>query len=127
LNPEQIAKLTPENRVRYELLIRQQQAAQQAAQQTTQPSLQASLEEVNRLRQLQAEANQAVQQEQAKEIPMTPEERSQTVQKIQDSLKIIRNLSKVISRWYHVHKDDNRTKLFFRAVSQSSADEVTIC
>ncbi|KAI1344287.1 hypothetical protein F5Y15DRAFT_107796 [Xylariaceae sp. FL0016] len=104
LTPQQIAAMNPQQRQRYEQMMKARQA--NAAAQNS--------EEMQRLKAIGQEQHLAAAQEPLKDIPMTPEQYHETSQKIQAMVGEMTKLSKVLGRWYSVTRDDNRARMFFK-------------
>jgi hypothetical protein len=119
LNPQQIATLSPEQRAKYEQMMKAQmskagQMQLQAGQ--TQPQN----EIMARLKALGQEEQRQSMLENMPEIPMSPQEHGETASKLQ---RIVVDMSKIgrgLSKWYGLTHDDKRAKLFFRTVSSIS-------
>ncbi|KAH7252415.1 hypothetical protein BKA59DRAFT_160333 [Fusarium tricinctum] len=113
LNPQQIATLSPEQRAKYEQMMKAQmskagQMQLQAGQ--TQPQN----EIMARLKALGQEEQRQSMLENMPEIPMSPQEHGETASKLQ---RIVVDMSKIgrgLSKWYGLTHDDKRAKLFFR-------------
>ncbi|KAI0527883.1 hypothetical protein F5B22DRAFT_640859 [Xylaria bambusicola] len=101
---EQLATLTPEQRQKYEAMVRSRQSA---------PTAQMS-EDMLRLKAIGQEQHQAGVKEQLPDIPMTPEQYQDTAQKVQNMCIEMNKVSKVLGRWYSATHDDARARLFFK-------------
>jgi hypothetical protein len=125
LNPQQIATLSPEQRAKYEQMMKAQmnkagQMQLQAGQ--TQPQAgqmqpQTQNEIMARLKALGQEEQRQSMLENMPEISMSPQEHGETASKLQ---RIVVDMSKIgrgLSKWYGLTHDDKRAKLFFRTVS----------
>ncbi|KAK5631765.1 hypothetical protein RRF57_007479 [Xylaria bambusicola] len=104
LSAEQLAAMTPEQRQKYEAMVRSRQSA---------PTAQMS-EDMLRLKAIGQEQHQVGMKEQLPDIPMTPEQYQDTAQKVQNMCGEMNKVSKVLGRWYSVTHDDARARLFFK-------------
>ncbi|KAK8108418.1 hypothetical protein PG984_014219 [Apiospora sp. TS-2023a] len=108
LTQAQLASLPPDQRAKYEQLMRQHRAsAQQQPGQTNQ-------EDIERLRQIGAEEQRASNTEQLQEVPMNPEQHADMMTKIQRMVMEMSKLGRALGRWYSLTHDDNRARMFFR-------------
>ncbi|KAI0554192.1 hypothetical protein F4679DRAFT_349304 [Xylaria curta] len=103
-SPEQLAAMTPEQRQKYEAMVKNRQAA----------SANPMSEEMMRLRTIGQENYQAELKEQQPDIHMTPEQYRDTAHKIQALGVEMTKMSKLLTRWYSFTRDDNRAGLFFK-------------
>ncbi|KAI1409548.1 hypothetical protein F5Y13DRAFT_182031 [Hypoxylon sp. FL1857] len=110
LNAAQLANLPPEQRSKYEAMLKSRQAA--AAGSGAQQS-QLS-EEMQRLKAIGQEEHINAAKEPYHEIPMTPEQYSDMAQKIQSMVGEMGKISKILGRWYTLTRDDNRARMFFK-------------
>ncbi|KAI8634638.1 hypothetical protein F5Y19DRAFT_485646 [Xylariaceae sp. FL1651] len=104
ISPEQLANMPPDQRQKYEAMVKSRQSA--AASQMS--------EEMMRLKAIGQEQHQAAAKEQLSDIPMTPEQYQDIAQKIQAMVGEMSKISKVLGRWYTLTHDDARAKLFFK-------------
>lgn len=110
LTPQQEASLTPEQRARYEQILKNHGKVPAA-------NTGAAGDSLNRLKLIGQEEQRQFSQEQMVDIPMGPEEYAETAQKLK---RIVSDMSKVgrgLSKWYAITQDDARAKMFFRTVS----------
>lgn len=107
--PEQLANLTPEQKAKYEQLKKAQAQLPQAGTH--------GAAELDRLRQIGLDEQRMFNRQAMPEIPMTPEERQQTVVELQRILVYIGKVGRVLGKWYSVTRDDTRARNYFRAVS----------
>ncbi|KAJ4268784.1 hypothetical protein NW762_002852 [Fusarium torreyae] len=113
LTPQQVAALSPENRAKYEQVIKMQMM-NKAGQNQAGAQSQVNNEIMIRLKALGQEEQKQSIQEVMHDIPMTPEEHTETATKLQ---RIVVDMSKIgrgLSRWYGITRDDARAKMFFR-------------
>ena len=108
LSPEQVAAMTPEQRQKYEAIVKSRQSAQNP------PIMN---EDMQRLKAIGQEQHQAGMKEQLPDILMTAEQYQETAQRIQNMCGEMNKVSKVLGRWYSVTHDDTRARLFFKLVS----------
>jgi hypothetical protein len=111
LTPQQIAALTPEQRAKYEAMMRAQM------NKAGQMPPQGGNEILARLKALGQEEQRQSVRENDPEIPMSQQEYQETADKLK---KIVVDMSKIgrgLSRWYGLTRDDQRAKMFFRTVS----------
>ncbi|KAK8061179.1 hypothetical protein PG997_015400 [Apiospora hydei] len=108
LNQAQLASLPPDQRAKYEQLMRNHRAA---AQQQPTPSTQ---EDIERLRQIGAEEQRASNNEQLQDVLMNPEQHADMTTKIQRMVFEMSKLGRALGRWYSLTRDDNRARMFFR-------------
>ncbi|PTB46245.1 hypothetical protein M441DRAFT_128525 [Trichoderma asperellum CBS 433.97] len=109
LTPQQEAQLNPEQRARYEQILRMQGKAPAPAATGAVPS-----ESLMRLKMIGQEEQKLFAQESTPDIPMGPEEYAETAAKLK---RIVQDMSKVgrgLSKWYSLTQDDARAKMFFR-------------
>lgn len=114
LTPQQIAQLTPEQRAKYEAMMRAQM------NKAGQIPPQGGSEILARLKSLGQEEQRQSVKENDPEIPMSQQEYQETAEKLK---KIVVDMSKIgrgLSRWYGLTRDDQRAKMFFRTVSLRS-------
>ncbi|KAI0914365.1 hypothetical protein F4823DRAFT_351341 [Ustulina deusta] len=104
LTPEQLATMTPEQRQKYEAMVKSRQSAQSAQMS----------DEMLRLKAIGQEQHQAGMKEQLPDIPMTPEQYQDMAQKVQAMCGEMNKISKVLGRWYAATHDDVRARLFFK-------------
>lgn len=105
LTPEQLAAMTPEQRQKWEQMLRSRQ------------QLQPSPEEMARLKTLSAEAHVQLQHENMPDIPMSDEDRNKIENKIRETVGNMLKIGKGFSKWYAITHDDARAKMYFRTVS----------
>ncbi|KAL5626839.1 hypothetical protein FOBRF1_001182 [Fusarium oxysporum] len=108
LTPQQIAALTPEQRAKYEAMMRAQM------NKAGQMPPQGGNEILARLKALGQEEQRQSVRENDPEIPMSQQEYQETADKLK---KIVVDMSKIgrgLSRWYGLTRDDQRAKMFFR-------------
>lgn len=108
--PEQLAGMTPDQRQKWEAMLRSRQHQH----------LQPSEDDVNRLKTLSAEELRLLQHEQMLEIPMSAEEKSEIASKIEKIVTDMGKIGKGLGKWYAITHDDARAKMYFRTVSLSS-------
>ncbi|KAI0023180.1 hypothetical protein F4780DRAFT_100643 [Xylariomycetidae sp. FL0641] len=104
LSAQQIAAMPPEQRAKYEAMVKNHQA--RAAGNLP--------EEMQRLKAIGQEEHFNAAQEQLQEVPMTPEQYQDMAQKIQAMIVELHKLSKVLGRWYSLTHDNNRARMFFK-------------
>ncbi|EHK15591.1 uncharacterized protein TRIVIDRAFT_196418 [Trichoderma virens Gv29-8] len=107
LTAAQEASLTPEQKARYDQILKNHGKVAAAA-------TAASGDSLNRLKLIGQEEQRQFSQEQMVDIPMGPEEYAETAQKLK---RIVSDMSKVgrgLSKWYAITQDDARAKMFFR-------------
>lgn len=109
LPPEQIANFTPEQRAKYEQFVKMRMSGAVAGGQMQGPG-----DNLARLRTLGQEEARQSQTEILADIPMSPQELTDTSNKLQ---RIVVDMSKIgrgLSKWYSITRDDARAKMFFR-------------
>jgi hypothetical protein len=106
LNPEQVAGLKPDQRQKYEAILKNRQNGN--------PQL---VEGLARLKTISQEQHQLAMKEQLPDIPMTPEQYRDTAQKIQALSIEMGKIGKIVGRWYSLTRNDGRAALFFKMVS----------
>ncbi|KAI1429350.1 hypothetical protein F5Y12DRAFT_482473 [Xylaria sp. FL1777] len=104
LTPEQLATMAPEQRQKYEAMVKSRSSA---------PSNQMS-EDMLRLKAIGQEQHMAGMKEQLHDLPLTPEQYQETVQKLQAICGEMNKVSKILGRWYATTHDDARARLFFK-------------
>ncbi|KAG8416426.1 hypothetical protein J3458_007013 [Metarhizium acridum] len=111
LNPQQIAGLSPEQRARYEQFMKFQLTGQtQGANVGSQPTADA----LARLRTISQEEQRQFSQESMPEISMIPRELGETGTKLQRIAQDMNKVSRGLTKWYSITRDDARAKMFFR-------------
>ncbi|KAJ8123093.1 hypothetical protein ONZ43_g871 [Nemania bipapillata] len=104
LSPEQLAAMTPEQRQKYETMVKNRQSA------LGNPMS----DEMIRLKAIGQEQHQAAAKEQLSDLVMTPEQYRDTAQKIQAMSGEMNKISKILGRWYTLTRNDEHAKLFFK-------------
>ncbi|KAI1353171.1 hypothetical protein F5Y01DRAFT_69958 [Xylaria sp. FL0043] len=104
LTPEQLASMTPEQRQKYEALVKSRQSAATSA----------TSEEINRLKTIGQEQHLAGLKEHLPDILMTPEQYQEMAQRVQATCGEMSKVSRILTRWYAVTHDDARVRLFFK-------------
>ncbi|KAK8123271.1 hypothetical protein PG999_003189 [Apiospora kogelbergensis] len=112
LTQAQLANLAPDQRAKYEQMMRSHRAAAQA-----QPS-QTNQEDIERLRQIGAEEQRASNNEQLQDVIMNQEQHADMTTKIQRMVFEMSKLGRALGRWYSLTHDDNRARMFFRMLKQ---------
>ncbi|KAL5089356.1 hypothetical protein Trisim1_005643 [Trichoderma cf. simile WF8] len=110
LTPQQEASLTPEQKGRYEEVLKNggKVPAHIATAATKENS-----DLLNRLKLIGQGEQRQFSQEVMVDIPMGPDELTETAQKVQ---RLVSDMSKVgrgLSKWYSITQDDARAKMFF--------------
>ncbi|KAI1134915.1 hypothetical protein F5Y05DRAFT_196435 [Hypoxylon sp. FL0543] len=108
-NSAQLANLPPEQRSKYEAMMKSRQAGAAGGANAQQLS-----EEMQRLKAIGQEEHMIAMKEPYHEIPMTQEQYSDMAQKIQSTVVEVGKISKILGRWYALTKDDNRARMFFK-------------
>ncbi|KAI0537340.1 hypothetical protein GGR58DRAFT_351787 [Xylaria digitata] len=103
-SPEQLAAMAPEQRQKYEAVVKSRQTA--APGQMS--------EDMVRLKAIGQEQHQIAMKEHLPDIPLTPEQYQDMAQKVQTMCGEMNKISKILGRWYAVTRDDARAKLFFK-------------
>jgi hypothetical protein len=121
LSREQVAALDPENRKKYEAMVRAQanqanQANQGANQPTANRAGQPTPEQQAKYRAIQREEEERGK-EPLPDIPMDPETKAATEELLKAIVPPMNNVGRVVFRWFMVTLDEGRTRAFFRAVS----------
>lgn len=118
LTAQQEAQLNPEQRARYEQLLRMQGKAPGP------PS-----ESLMRLKMIGQEEQKQFAQESTPDIPMSPEEYAETATKLKRIVVDMGKVGRGLSKWYSLTQDDARAKMFFRTVSGQNyrRDFISIC
>jgi hypothetical protein len=119
LTAQQEAQLNPEQRARYEQLLRMQGKAPAAP-----PS-----ESLMRLKMIGQEEQKQFAQESTPDIPMSPEEYAETAAKLKRIVVDMGKVGRGLSKWYSLTQDDARAKMFFRTVSEDNyrQDFISTC
>jgi hypothetical protein len=124
LSREQVAALDPENRKKYEAMMRAQ--ANQASQANTvangvNPSNATRAPQLNPEQTAKYRTIQKEEEERGKEplpnIPMDAETKAATEELLKAIVQPLNNVGRVVPRWFLVTLDEQRTRAFFRAVS----------
>jgi hypothetical protein len=117
LTREQVAALDPENRKKYEGMMRAQTSQQQGANQpNANRAGQPNPEQHAKFRAIQREEEERGK-EPLPDIPMDPDTKASTEELLKAIVPPLNNVGRVVLRWYLVTLDDVRTRAFFRAVS----------
>jgi hypothetical protein len=119
LSREQVAALDPENRKKYEAMVRAQanqanQANQGANQPTANRAGQPTPEQQAKYRAIQREEEERGK-EPLPDIPMDPETKAATEELLKAIVPPMNNVGRVVFRWFMVTLDEGRTRAFFRA------------
>ncbi|KAK6850293.1 hypothetical protein PG995_014126 [Apiospora arundinis] len=109
LTQAQLASLAPDQRAKYEQLMRNHRAAAAQAQ-----APQTNQEDIERLRRIGAEEQKASANEQLQDVPMSQEQHADMTTKIQRMVFEMSKLGRALGRWYSLTHDDNRARMFFR-------------
>ncbi|KAI0201497.1 hypothetical protein F4808DRAFT_127937 [Astrocystis sublimbata] len=118
LSSEQLAAMNPEQRQKYEALVRSRQP-------------QVTTEQTTKLKKISKEVSSAEWRLQLPDIPMTPEQHREAGHKI-DGLKLQMNkMMPLLTRWYQFVQDDGRAALYFKLRARMmkqyvDADKLTI-
>lgn len=110
--PQQIAQFSPEQRAKYEAYMKMQMAKN-----AVNVPMNPAQESLTRLRIIGQEEQKNFSPQSLVEIPMNPQELSDTAAKLQ---RIVVDMSKIgrgLSKWYSITRDDARAKMFFKTVS----------
>ncbi|KJK77384.1 hypothetical protein H634G_07123 [Metarhizium anisopliae BRIP 53293] len=111
LSPQQIALLSPEQRVKYEQFMKLQLTSQtQGGNVGSQPTADA----LARLRAISQEEQRQFSQESMPEMSMNPQELGETGVKLQRIAQDMNKVSRGLTKWYSITRDDARAKMFFR-------------
>ncbi|KHN99640.1 uncharacterized protein MAM_02493 [Metarhizium album ARSEF 1941] len=102
LTPQQIAALSPEQRAKYEQIMKLQLTGQAA------PDL------IARLQIISQEELRQFSQESMPEISMTAQELGETGAKLQRIAQDVYRVGRGLTKWYSITRDDARAKMFFR-------------
>lgn len=97
--PEQLAKMTPEQRQKFEQMMKARQMAP---------------EDMNRLKVLAQEESATFGKQSYSDIAMQPAEKQEVSAKITRIAADMAKLGRAIGKWYAIARDENRTRLFFR-------------
>ncbi|KAJ6446668.1 PHD finger domain-containingprotein [Purpureocillium lavendulum] len=111
---QQLASMPPAQRAKYEQFLKMQMAGQGQQATAMMQQQQAGNEAVNRLRQFSSEELRAFKEQSAPEIAMSPQERSDTAAKLQRIAGDMTKVSRGLTKWYSITRDDARAKMFFR-------------
>ncbi|OLN81531.1 hypothetical protein CCHL11_10403 [Colletotrichum chlorophyti] len=109
--PEQIAKMTPEQKAKYEAMKARQQQAMQAAN----AGNAGTENDFDKLRRIGQEEQRLMMTEHMPDVPMSAEQRNETAAKLQKIVVDMGKIGKVLGRWYAATQDDARAKSYFRA------------
>ncbi|GAP87421.2 putative C2H2 type zinc finger domain [Rosellinia necatrix] len=104
LSPDQIAAMTPDQRQKYDMMVKSRQPAQ-----NNQLS-----NEMMRLKAIGQEQHQLAIKEQLPDIPMTADQCRDTAQRIQAMSNEMNKIRRALVAWYTVTNDDARARLFFK-------------
>ncbi|KAI0971143.1 hypothetical protein F4678DRAFT_479508 [Xylaria arbuscula] len=104
LTHEQLASMPAEQRQKYEAMVKSRQSAAPAP----------APEEVQRLKAIGQEQHIVAMKEQLPDIPMTPEQYQDMAQRVQATCGEMNKISRILTRWYSMTRDDARAKLFFK-------------
>ncbi|CEJ81995.1 hypothetical protein VHEMI02089 [[Torrubiella] hemipterigena] len=107
LSAEQVAALSPEDRARYEMLLKNQLARHASTAQFDQ-------EVVKRLKMIGNEEQRSFSQDSLARIAMSNEELAETGAKLQKAGFEMKRLGRVLLRWYSIARDDGRARMFFK-------------
>ncbi|KAI3527831.1 hypothetical protein CSPX01_16667 [Colletotrichum filicis] len=108
--PEQIAAMNPEQRAKYEAMKSRQQAMQAASS-----GIAPTENDFDKLRRIGQEEQRLMMTEHMPDIPMSPEQRTETCTKLMKIVVDMGKIGKALGRWYAATRDDQRAKSYFRA------------
>ncbi|KAK1489848.1 hypothetical protein CCUS01_14574 [Colletotrichum cuscutae] len=108
--PEQIAAMNPEQRAKYEAMKSRQQAMQAAGS-----GIAPTENDFDKLRRIGQEEQRLMMTEHMPDIPMSPEQRTETCTKLMKIVVDMGKIGKALGRWYAATRDDQRAKSYFRA------------
>ncbi|KAI0166574.1 hypothetical protein GGR57DRAFT_30452 [Xylariaceae sp. FL1272] len=108
---QQLANMAPEQRMKYEAMMKSRQPPGAASAAAAAAS---NTPEMVQLRAIGQEQHLASAQEQLPDIPMTPKQYEDVKQRILSLVAEMSKLSKVLGRWYTYTRDDGRARLFFK-------------
>ncbi|PMB69428.1 hypothetical protein BM221_004070 [Beauveria bassiana] len=111
LSAQQIASMTPEQRAKYEVFLRQQVANREGGAAAL---MQPTAESISRLKTIGQEAARQLMQEPMADIPMSPQELEETGAKLK---RIVIDMGKVgrgLTRWFALTGDEPRASMFFK-------------
>ncbi|KAI1206546.1 uncharacterized protein F4807DRAFT_224100 [Annulohypoxylon truncatum] len=111
LSAAQLATLSPEQRAKFEAMVKNRQAAAAGGAGVQQSHMS---EEMQRLKAIGQEEHMTAAKESYHEIPMSVEQYQDMGQKIQSMVGEMSKISKILGRWYTLTRDDNRARMFFR-------------
>ncbi|KAI2463946.1 hypothetical protein F4781DRAFT_440047 [Annulohypoxylon bovei var. microspora] len=114
LNAMQLASLPPEQRAKYEAMVKSRQAAAAGGVGSAGVQQPHMSEEMQRLKAIGQEEHMAAAKELYQEIQMSPEHYQDMAQKIQSMVGEMSKISKILGRWYTLTRDDNRARMFFK-------------
>ncbi|KAI1643828.1 uncharacterized protein F4817DRAFT_234532 [Daldinia loculata] len=115
LPPAQLAALPPEQRNKYEAMMKARQAAAAAVAAGGVGAQQPQMSEaMQHLKSIGQEEHMNAAREPYQEIPMNPEQYQDMAQKIQSMVSEMGKVSKILGRWYTLTRDDNRARMFFK-------------
>jgi hypothetical protein len=142
LTAEDVASMRPDQRAKYEQFRRAQLANAQASAQPVQaqqvpqssqapqapqasqpfqntqaPQGAAGAENLARLKAIGQEEQRSFSQQPMPDVQMTPQELTETAQKLQRMVGDMSKIGRGLSKWYSLTQDDHRARLFFRTVS----------
>ncbi|KAH0531317.1 hypothetical protein TsFJ059_000165 [Trichoderma semiorbis] len=107
LTPQQEASLIPEQRARYNQILKDHGIIPAA-------STEAGSDTISRLKLIGLEEQRQFSQEQIVDIPMGPEEYAETAQRLKRIVSDMSKIGRALSKWYYITQDDARAKMFFR-------------
>jgi hypothetical protein len=110
LTPAQVASLDPEQRKKYEQMLRLSQGNMAGRTMQLDPAIQEKLEAIKRE---ERENFREAQQD----IPMDEATRKQTAFRIQQIISPLTNVGKILSRWFQITSDEETARKYCRAVS----------
>lgn len=112
--PQQIASLTPDQRAKYEAMLKfQAQGASPSLQQSSNNEIR------NKIYTLSLEAAKQLNQESMPDIPMSQQEYNETALKLQRLAADLNKVSRGINKWWQITRDDNRVRMFCKMVSHN--------
>lgn len=110
LPPQQIANMTPEQKAKYELFLRQQQMASKEGIIVPPPTT----ESINRLKAIGQAAARQLAQDPMMDISMSPQELEETRSKLQRIVLDMGKVGRSLSRWFAITGDEGRASMFFK-------------
>jgi hypothetical protein len=112
--PAQIAAMTPEQRKKFEHVVRARQANAGASHNVTHPGNAVSQADIEKLKAIANAEQEAEARRPQQTVSMDSATKAATVEKLKETTKHLSNVMRIISQWYKITHDEARARELFR-------------